>query len=247
MEIIPAIDLLGGQCVRLYQGDFRQVTTYGADPLELARRYAGAGPRRLHVVDLDGARSGAPVNLEVISRLARDSGMLIQAGGGVRDDAALDRLLDAGVERVVVGSVAVTNPGKVTEWLQRVGAGRLVLAFDVRCPADRLDPRVATHGWRDTSPVGLWDIAERYLALGALGFLCTDIGRDGTLGGPHIALYAECVRRFPQARWQASGGLAGAADLPALAATGVAGAITGRALLDGRLTLEEVGRFSRGA
>lgn len=247
MDIIPAIDLLEGQCVRLHQGDFRQVTTYEQDPLQLARRYAAVGPALLHVVDLDGARSGTQANLDIIGRLARESGMHIQTGGGIRSDAALDRLLAAGVERVVVGSIAVTSPSQVAEWLQRVGAERLVLAFDVRCPADSIDPRVATHGWRDTSTVSLWDITERYLALGARHILCTDISRDGTLAGPHTALYAECARRFPQALWQASGGLSGAADLPALAATGVAGVITGKALLDGRLTLEEVRQFSRGA
>jgi phosphoribosylformimino-5-aminoimidazole carboxamide ribotide isomerase len=198
-------------------------------------------------VDLDGARSGTQVNLDTITRLARDCGMAIQAGGGVRSDVALDRLLEAGVRRVVVGSVAVTQPDLVTGWLRRVGAESLALAFDVRCPPDSIEPRVATHGWRDTSGVSLWDIAEQFVAAGVRHILCTDISRDGTLAGPHIALYTECVRRFPQALWQASGGLSGAADLPALSATGVAGVITGKALLDGRLTLEEVRQFSRDA
>lgn len=247
MDIIPAIDLLAGQCVRLYQGDFHKVTTYQQDPVELARCYADAGASLLHVVDLDGARSGAQLNVDTIARLACEAGMRIQAGGGIRSDAALDRLLDVGVERVVVGSLAVTNPAQVADWLRRVGPERLVLAFDVRCPTGSLDPRVSTHGWRDASAVCLWDIAERYVATGARHILCTDISRDGTLAGPHTALYAECVRRFPQALWQASGGLSGAADLPALSATGVAGVITGKALLDGRLTLEEVRQFSRGA
>lgn len=247
MDIIPAIDLLSGRCVRLYQGDFDRITSYRQDPLELAQGYAAAGLRWLHVVDLDGARSGTPLNLDTIGQLARHAGLRVQAGGGVRDDAALERLVGTGVERVIVGSVAVTHPARVAQWLARLGGERLVLAFDVRCPPDTLDPRVATHGWREESTVSLWDIAARYVALGAKQILCTDIGRDGTLAGPHIALYTECQRRFPQVLWQASGGIASAADLDALAATGVAAVITGKALLDGRLALEEVGRFLRDA
>jgi phosphoribosylformimino-5-aminoimidazole carboxamide ribotide isomerase len=245
MDIIPAIDLLGGRCVRLYQGDFQRVTTYEQDPVELAGRYRAAGPRLLHVVDLDGARTGVPDNLETIRRLADESGMLIQTGGGIRNEAALDSLLQAGAARVVIGSIAVTDPPLAAAWLERAGPERLVLAFDVRC--DDREPRIATHGWQESTARSLWEVADQYLALGAQHLLCTDVGRDGTLAGPNLTLYAECVRRYPQARWQASGGLGSAADLSEVAATGVASVITGRALLDGRLTLEEVRRFLRAA
>jgi phosphoribosylformimino-5-aminoimidazole carboxamide ribotide isomerase len=245
MDIIPAIDLLGGRCVRLYQGDFQRVTTYEQDPVELAGHYRAAGPRILHVVDLDGARTGVPANLETIRRLAGESGMLIQTGGGIRNEATLDSLLQAGAARIVIGSIAVTDPSLAAAWLERAGPERLVLAFDVRC--DDRETRIATHGWQETTCRSLWEIADQYIALGARHLLCTDVGRDGTLAGTNLALYAECARRYPQARWQASGGLGSAADLSALAATGVASVITGRALLDGRLTLEEVGRFLRAA
>lgn len=245
MEIIPAIDLLGGRCVRLFQGDFTRVTDYGDDPLELAMRYRSAGARRLHVVDLDGARTGAAANLELITKLAAVPELAVQAGGGIRSSAAVDRLLAAGVGRIVVGSMAVTEPRIALDWLGASGPERFVLAFDVRLDPSGSEPVVMTHGWREQGGKGLWQLMEQFLAAGARYFLCTDVGRDGTLAGPNNALYAECTRRFPEARILASGGLAGAADLPALAATGVAGVIAGRALLDGTLTFEEIKRFSR--
>jgi phosphoribosylformimino-5-aminoimidazole carboxamide ribotide isomerase len=245
MEIIPAIDLLGGRCVRLYQGDFGKVTEYGRDPVELAETYRASGARRLHLVDLDGARSGTPANLGIIARLAGESGMGVQVGGGIRTWEVAEALLAAGAERIVVGSAAITDPVMVMGWLQDAGPERFVLAFDVRLDPGSGAPLAVTHGWQAASGRILWDLMEKFLAGGALHFLCTDVGRDGTLGGPNNALYAECVRRFPGARIIASGGLSSAADLPPLAETGVAGVVTGRALLDGRLTLEEMRQFSR--
>jgi len=243
MEVIPAIDLLGGRCVRLHQGDFARVTEYDRDPLELAAAYRAAGARRLHVVDLDGARTGSPVNSAIIGALAAGSGLAVQAGGGIRTPARLEALLAAGAERVVIGSVAVSDPQTVSAWIDTHSAERVVLAFDVTLQDGR-DPVALTHGWQKSSGESLWDLLESYVAAGARHFLCTDVGRDGTLTGPNVALYAECVRRFPQARLIASGGIAGAADLPVLAAIGVAGVVTGKALLDGRLTLEEMRQFS---
>jgi phosphoribosylformimino-5-aminoimidazole carboxamide ribotide isomerase len=245
MEIIPAIDLLGGRCVRLFQGDFARVTEYEDDPVELARRYLAAGARRLHVVDLDGARSGSPANLAIIARLAAEPRLPVQAGGGIRNRAMMDALLAAGVARVVIGSTAIRDPDTAVGWLASVGPDRFVLAFDVTLDPANGEPLAMTHGWRERSARGLWDLMEQFLAAGARHFLCTDVGRDGTLAGPNNTLYAECTRRFPEARILASGGLASAADLPALAATGVAGVVVGRALLDGRLSIEEIRQFSR--
>jgi phosphoribosylformimino-5-aminoimidazole carboxamide ribotide isomerase len=243
MEIIPAIDLLDGRCVRLYQGDFARVTAYDSDPLALAAAYREACAQRLHVVDLDGARTGAPVNDALIRELAAGSGLALQAGGGVRTRERAESLLAAGVERVVVGSTAISDPGEVTTWLDAHGPERLVLAFDVRVDAAG-EPMVLTHGWRAASGKTLWELMELYLAAGARHFLCTDVARDGTLAGPNVELYRECVRRYPHARLIASGGLSCAGDLPALADTGVAAVVTGKALLDGRLTLEEMRQFS---
>ncbi|MFQ5635293.1 MAG: HisA/HisF-related TIM barrel protein [Gammaproteobacteria bacterium] len=245
MEVIPAIDLLDGGIVRLFQGDFDRVTQYVRDPVELARSYADAGARRLHVVDLEGARTGSLNNLRIIERLAQLE-IEIQSGGGIRDLATLRRLFDAGVQRGVIGSVAVRQPALVGDWIAAVGAQRIILAMDVRLDDDG-EPEVLTDGWTAGSGKQLWPLIDRYLAAGAREFLCTDIARDGTLEGPNVALYRRCTRRFPTAQFIASGGVGSAADLEALDRTGVARAVTGKALLDGRLTLEEVRKFSLGA
>lgn len=245
MEIIPAIDLLAGRCVRLYQGDFRQVTEYETDPLVLANRYRDAGARRLHVIDLDGARSGTAANREIVRTLAAESGMAVQVGGGIRSLEVLQALLAAGIDRVVVGSVAVKEPQTVCGWLRAVGAERLIIGLDVRVDGPGGTPEALIHGWQEGGGRSLWDLATLYAGAGARHVLCTDIGRDGTLGGPNLGLYAECVRRFPGIGWIASGGLGSTADLAPLAATGVASVVTGKALLDGRIDLEEIRRFSR--
>jgi phosphoribosylformimino-5-aminoimidazole carboxamide ribotide isomerase len=245
MEVIPALDLLDGGIVRLFQGDFDKVTEYPRDPLKLAQRYADAGAKRLHVVDLDGAKTGQPTNLPIIASLA-ECGMEIQAGGGIRDLERLSRLLDVGVSRAVIGSVAVEQRELVTEWIGQVGAAHIILAFDVRLRADG-EPETLTHGWTRESGTLLWPLVDYFLDQGAGEFLCTDIAKDGTLAGPNLALYERCSARYPQAKFIASGGVSCAADLEALDQTGVAGVVTGKALLDGRLSLEEIGQFSRGA
>lgn len=246
MEVIPAIDLLGGRCVRLYQGDFAKVTVYPDDPLALAGRYLAAGMGRLHVVDLDGARTGGPENLPIIGAMAALAGLSLQAGGGIRDLERARRLRDAGADRVVIGSVAAEQPETAFAWLDELGADHLVLAFDVRL-APGGDPVVLTRGWVHDSGTSLWTLLERFSERGAVHFLCTDVARDGTLGGPNLGLYRECARRFPGARVIASGGVGSPTDLQTLAATGIAATVTGKALLDGRLTLEEIRQFSRGA
>lgn len=245
LDVIPAIDLLGGSVVRLYQGDFERVTEYVQDPLELATRYANSGCRRLHVVDLDGARTGAATNLPIIERLARLN-IEVQAGGGIRDLPSLRRLLGTGVRRAVIGSAAVKRPEHVDRWIADVGAERIILAMDVRLAADG-QPEVLTDGWTAGSGQLLWPLLDRYLAQEAHEFLCTDVARDGTLGGPNLALYRTLVERYPAAEFIASGGVSGASDLRALDATGIARVVTGRALLDGGLSLQEIEEFSRGA
>ncbi len=245
LEVIPAIDLLGGAVVRLYQGDFDQVTQYAQDPVELAQRYADSGALRLHVVDLDGARTGEPTNLPIIESLAR-IGIEVQAGGGIRDLARLRSLLDAGVTRAVIGSVAIEARDVVSGWLTEIGPDRVILAVDIRLGADG-EPELLTRGWQTGTGQPLWPLVDHYLACGATEFLCTDIARDGTLQGPNLPLYETCATRYPQAAFIASGGVGGLADLRALERTGISRVVTGKALLDGRLTLEEIEQFSRDA
>jgi len=243
MLLIPAIDLRGGQCVRLLQGRFDTETVYAADPLDVLDRYLALGARQIHVVDLDGARDGSQGNRHAIQRIAARAGKdAIQVGGGVRTRRVAEELFALGVGRAVVGSVAVTQPDEVASWLTGFGPERIVLAFDVRLDEGGT-PRLATHGWERQTQTSLWDAIERYLPAGLRHVLCTDVARDGALSGPNVALYAECVRRFPGIAWQASGGVSEAADLHALAATGSTAVISGRALLEGRLTAEELVPF----
>ncbi len=245
IEIIPAIDLLDGGVVRLFQGDFDQVTTYVSDPLELAQRYVDTGASRLHVVDLDGAKTGEPTNLPIIESLS-SIGLEIQAGGGIRDLARLKALFDAGVTRAVIGSVAVENRDEVTQWMQNVGPEQIIVAVDIRL-ADNNEPEILTRGWQAGSGQLLWPLVDYYLEQGATEFLCTDIAKDGTLQGPNLALYETCATRFPTAEFIASGGVSNLADIEALDRTGITRVVTGKALLDGRLTIEEIKRFSRDA
>jgi len=245
LEVIPAIDLLDGTMVRLFQGDFDQVTQYAGDPLELAEQYAGTGARRLHVVDLDGAKTGAPTNLPMIESLSA-LGLEVQAGGGIRDLPRLKALFDAGVSRAVIGSIAVEDRDEVTDWIAAMGAERIILAVDVRLGKDG-EAQVLTRGWQTDSGQSLWPLVEYYLDHGATEFLCTDIARDGTLRGPNLPLYEKCVTRYPGAQFIASGGVSSLADLEALEQIGIDRVVTGKALLDGRLTLEEITKFSRDA
>ncbi|MEQ1580659.1 MAG: 1-(5-phosphoribosyl)-5-[(5-phosphoribosylamino)methylideneamino]imidazole-4-carboxamide isomerase [Steroidobacteraceae bacterium] len=242
MELIPAIDLKEGRCVRLFQGDFAAETVYAEDPEIILDQYVAFGASRIHVVDLDGARDGALANRTAILKLARRKGIKLQVGGGLRTFDRVRHLLDAGIERAVIGSMAATTPGVVTRWFESLGPDRLVLAFDVRMD-DMNTPRLTTHGWTEQSKTTLWDAVESFLPSGLKHVLCTDISRDGALTGPNTDLYKEAAKRFPQIKWQASGGVANAADLHALRACGASAAISGKALLENRISLEELKPF----
>lgn len=239
MEIIPAIDLIEGRVVRLLQGDYALKTTYEASPIGVAMRYAEAGANWLHVVDLDGAKSGRFENINTISVLARDAGLKIQAGGGVRTAQDVDRLLIAGVHRVVVGSLAVREPGIVNNWIERFGAERITIAFDVQADADGA-LMLKTAGWREHSNLSLWDGLALYSDSKLKHLLCTDIARDGMLSGPNVPLYRALSESHPELEVQASGGVSGTGDVSALRTAGAAGAIIGKALLEGRIKLEEL-------
>jgi phosphoribosylformimino-5-aminoimidazole carboxamide ribotide isomerase len=235
-DVIPAIDLRSGQVVRLKQGDYAQQTTYAADPHALAQRYADAGARWLHLVDLDGARSGQLDNLAVIRSIAAN-GMRVQAGGGVRDEVDLQRLFDAGVQRVVLGSVAIRDPELVAGWLGKYGADRLTLALDTRCINGRwILPSV---GWTEIGTRTLDELAPWYAGRGARHLLCTDIDRDGMLAGFNLDLYRHLADSVPQLAVQASGGVRSLDDIRAAREAGAGGVILGRALLEGRFTIED--------
>jgi phosphoribosylformimino-5-aminoimidazole carboxamide ribotide isomerase len=242
IRLIPAIDLKDGHCVRLLHGDFNLETRYDADPCALAAKYRGFGADWLHVVDLDGAKDGSLVNRPIIAQLAAQKAVRLQVGGGLRNTAAVAQMLDLGVERVVIGSAAITHVEQVRTWLEYFGAECITLAFDVRLD-DAGVPRVATHGWQRQSELSLWDAVANYANSNLLHVLCTDVDRDGALTGPNLRLYREAVRRQPRIHWQASGGIRHAQDLHALAGTGAAAAISGKALLEELIPLEELQPF----
>ena len=237
MLIYPAIDLRGGVCVRLLQGRFDAVTRYDEDPRARLEAFAAAGASWVHVVDLDGAEAGAPRQHALIGELARASGLRVQAGGGVRTRDDVARLLDAGVARVVVGSTAVRDPQAVVEWLEGLGREAVTVALDVRIGAE--GPEAVTHGWQAGSGVSLWRALEALDAGRLIHLLVTDVAKDGALQGPNVELVAEIVRRRPDVRLQASGGVRDLGDLATLRAAGAAGAIVGKAIYEGLFELEE--------
>jgi len=244
MLVIPSIDLRGGHCVRLLQGQFDAETRYELDPRELLARYAAAGVQWLHLVDLDGARDGVPGNVALIRQMAAEPRLRIQLGGGLRDRTLVEAAFAAGVARAVIGSAAVEQPDLLRELLAAYGSERICLAIDVRLDAAAV-PRVRTRGWVREHALSLWELLESFAHLPLRHVLCTDIERDGALAGPALGLYEEARRRFPQLAWQASGGIRAAADLARLAELGLAAAISGKALLEGRITLEELQPYLR--
>ena len=238
MIIYPAMDLMGGRVVRLQQGRFDDATTYSDEPPEALRRFAEAGAEWAHIVDLDGARMREPVQHELIAGLARTSSLRLQVGGGFRTRDQVERMLDAGVARVVIGSLAVRDPDLVRRWIGEFGADRITLSLDVNV-VDGV-PNVAVAGWTEDTGTSLWDVAAEYPESRHL--LLTDIGQDGMLAGPNFDLLEQAVNRLPHLNIQASGGVSSLADLERLTTQG---AIVGKALWEGRIRLEEALRLAR--
>lgn len=238
MIIYPAIDLRNGVCVRLMHGRFDQVTEYDQVPAARLTGFVAEGATWVHIVDLEGAEAGRAMQHDLIGDLAGSIDVKIQSGGGVRDLDDVEALLNAGVSRVVVGSMAVTNPVVVAGWLEHFGPERLTLAFDVKVGADGV-PTPALKGWTQAAGVDLWTALDRYPAGTLNHVLITDVGRDGALTGPNLELLAEVVLRRPELKVQASGGVSSIEDILAARAIGCDGAIVGRAIYEGRFTARQ--------
>jgi phosphoribosylformimino-5-aminoimidazole carboxamide ribotide isomerase len=237
MIIYPAIDLRDGVAVRLMHGRFDQVTAYDDNPAARLAGFVASGARWAHIVDLDGAEGGRAMQHGLIGELAGAIDIRIQTGGGVRSADDVQAFLDAGVSRVVVGSLAVSDPERVNGWLARFGPESLTLAIDVRADGERWVP--ALKGWTQAADIDLWTALDRYPVGAATHLLVTDVGRDGALTGPNLELLAEIMLRRPDLKVQASGGVATVEDLKAVRAMGCDGAIVGRALYEGRFTVAE--------
>ena len=242
MRIIPAIDLKDGNCVRLYKGDFDRTTEYSSNPAEIGRRFSALNVEDLHIVDLDGARTGTQQNHAIVAAIAADSGLNVQLGGGIRTRENVSAWLKNGVSRCVVGSVAIKQPETVRTWIDEFGADAIVLALDVNLD-DTGKPMLTTQGWTENSNTSLWECLDFYGAVGARHVLCTDVARDGAMSGPNFELYVEILNRYPALQLQASGGVRDIDDLELLRELGLPAAITGRALLDGEITSEEISTF----
>jgi len=234
MLIIPAIDLQNGRCVRLKQGQFDRTTVYQSPPALLAKQYANSGATHLHVVDLDGAKNGDMQQLDLIKAMQTDS-VLIQAGGGIRSIAAARACIAAGINRLVIGSMAVSHPELTLELIAEMGAENIVLALDVNIE-DGI-PKPAIHGWQTTTERHVWDVVQFYQDAGITQVLCTDIAQDGMMNGPNFKLYTKAIHLFPNIAWQASGGIRNINDIRTLASIGVSAVILGRILYEGAFNL----------
>ncbi|VXB67722.1 N-(5'-phospho-L-ribosyl-formimino)-5-amino-1-(5'-phosphoribosyl)-4-imidazolecarboxamide isomerase [Luteimonas sp. 9C] len=236
--VYPAIDIRHGRVVRLAQGDYAQETRYGDDPLAQIEAYAEAGAEWLHLVDLDAAREGGYTLAPLLARIRADTGLRVQTGGGVRTEDDVRRILDAGAERVVVGSLAVREPARVLQWIETFGAEHVTVALDTRQGRDGVW-HLPVHGWTETADATLDVLAVRYAQGGLRHLLSTDIARDGMLSGPNLDLYAHLKALVPTLEVQASGGVRELADVRAAKAQGCGGIVLGRALLEGRLGVAE--------
>lgn len=234
MIILPAIDIIGGRCVRLSQGDYNQQTQYEATPVDMVKQYVAHGFKRIHVVDLDGAKTSCPQNLDTLSELAAVPGAEIEWGGGIKSVEALGEVLDAGAKYAVVGSVAAKQPELFEQWLKMFGPERIVLGADVR------EGRVAVNGWQEEMDVTIDDLVDRFLKYGLSQVICTDISRDGMLQGPATELYVRLQKKYPEVDFTVSGGISSMADIHALKAAHLRRMIVGKAIYEGRITLDEL-------
>ncbi len=234
ITIIPAIDLIGGECVRLSQGDYDRKTTYFKDPLDAAKRYEAIGIKRLHLVDLDGAKAAAPVNLNVLRRITTNTTLEVQYGGGIKNADALRAVFENGATRAICGSIAVTQPEKMAAWLEEFGPERIVLGADAK------NGRIATHGWLQKSEITIEQLIEKFIPQGLSQVICTDIAKDGMLQGPTFDLYDKLQNKYPAVEITVSGGISSLDDILRLDKAGMRSVIVGKAIYEGRITLQQL-------
>ena len=236
INVIPAIDLIDGKCVRLTKGDYNQKKQYDASPLDMALRYQDIGIRRLHIVDLDGAKSSSPKNLHVLEEIAIRTSLEIEWGGGIKSDAALYDAYNAGADYLIIGSVAVSKPDLFARWLEEYGGSRLILGADIN------DGRVAINGWLEKSKQTIDALIDRFVPNGLREVICTDIAKDGMLQGPTFDLYARLQEKYPEQDIIVSGGISKMDDIQRLNEMNLRHVIVGKAIYEGRITLEELRR-----
>ncbi len=234
MQIIPAIDIINGKCVRLTQGDYGQMKIYNENPLEVAKEFEAAGLERLHLVDLDGAKAGAVKNWKVLEAISSGTSMVIDFGGGIKKETDLKTVFNAGASLATIGSLAVKDKPLFTSWLETYGAAKFLLGADVK------EEMIAIGGWLETTEIRIYDFIADYMALGVEQIFCTDVSKDGKLEGPSIQLYEKIMLQFPTLQLIASGGVSELNDLIELKRIGCSGAIVGKAIYENRITLEEL-------
>lgn len=238
IEIIPAIDLIEGKAVRLRQGDFAQKKIYDKNPVDAARRFADCGLRRLHIVDLDGARSGAIKNLSVLERIAKATNLTIDFGGGIKTEKDINSVFAAGAKIITIGSLAIKEPETFAAWLAKFGGEKILLGADVR------GEKLAINGWQQATEIEILPFLENYLRLGGRQAFCTDIAKDGLLEGAAVGLYQKITKRFPALELIASGGVSSIKDVLELNRIGCRGVIIGKAIYENRITLEELSELN---
>ncbi|HEY8400362.1 MAG TPA: 1-(5-phosphoribosyl)-5-[(5-phosphoribosylamino)methylideneamino]imidazole-4-carboxamide isomerase [Cytophagaceae bacterium] len=238
IEIIPAIDLIDGKCVRLTQGDYQQKKNYNDNPLEVAKQFEDAGIKRLHLVDLDGARQKKIVNHKVLQAIASNTKLHIDFGGGVQSDEDIQLAFDSGAKQVTGGSIAVKNAAKFQEWIKKYGGDKLILGADAK------HEMIAVSGWQETTQISVYDLIQDYMGKGLNYVICTDVSKDGLLQGPSFELYKNILDRFPGIKLIASGGVTTIEDIEKLNDMGVFGAIIGKAYYEGRISLKDLQRFN---
>ena len=234
MQIIPAIDIIDGKCVRLTQGDYGQKTIYNENPLEVAKQFEDAGLQRLHLVDLDGAKAGAVKNWKVLETIAGNTSMVIDFGGGIKKEEDLQIIFESGAALATIGSLAVKNETLFVQWLQQYGADKFLLGADVK------DEKIAVGGWLETTEIGIYDFISKYQSHGITQLFCTDVSKDGKLEGPSTVLYKHIIEQFPSLHFIASGGMSSLDDLYALQEIGCSGAIVGKAIYENRISLNDL-------
>jgi phosphoribosylformimino-5-aminoimidazole carboxamide ribotide isomerase len=237
IELIPAIDIIDGKCVRLVQGQYQQKKTYSDQPLQVARHFAGLGVRRLHLVDLDGAKAGKLVNLDILKSIAEDTPLVIDFGGGIKSDEDIQSVFDAGADMITAGSIAVRDRVKVEKWLAEYGPEKIILGADTR------DGKISINAWQEDTSLEIIDFVQGYVDLGITRLICTDIARDGMLGGTALDLYKALKDRFPSLEIIASGGVSGMEDIRELDQAGIDGVIFGKAFYEGNITSQEIIEF----